>query len=942
MCGIVPLRWHGTQYLFDLKVWLWLHLDELEPVADKPSPILPFSAPTLPTKPTNATLDRPTLLGMRSAQRLLGLMGMGYIGITLWSNAAYLNVLETALANDYGWAGFNATGMHAFLANTFNRQLLMSTDASIALHDPAFGDPLQSYNTSATTVAWYPSVARRYLFNASTPLHELVAGLRALHPCQLPWMFTQYCWLDLDQKWEMASTSQRQVRCAALSQHNGARYLETSLRNVRDWTLWRSCWGTSFDIGIGNDLAASVVGRQWLQRVQANTLSVSEEVAYWVNHGLSVFLLQWQNFKDTGLSDAMVISTPFGLSYTLPISERRGAVHLDYQTSHRMYWGLASDLWAVSNNATSVGGLSLLRNSPHFAFANATRASLLFENLTLSSPLNAGLALYNSSLGPFGAVDMVFVSCPTSLLALYRYVLQAIATVTSTNLEAQRQFLHLPAKTYIGQVPKHLLNDASLRLVGGDLMCGSVLPGSPPSNALFALFGLDAVCGSRYLDFFTPSTTGLVFALAAFDAVHRIEPTIDLGAFCASDVYAEPNCEAIYSASYTYARTYFSGSTTLQALAVAAEVDTRSLYIEMTQYINRSGIIELYRINILDLTVRSWTFFGWNYLAEWVVGQREVVSFQGDGGTVTSISRYTPLATLSLTEAAIPTRLSYSCQQCVRYVTGAIMVGAGVAAYYAIFVCHGCIEGMNLFAVNRLLGHAWIGRTLLIIRGITALWLLNTPPLQLLAFGVGARFQVSPLGWFPTLLASSELTWLVYIANDLFSCVTRQYTQLYAWKSSVAACLFAAAWSFKDPREYTTYVRRSCNYIDMDVALSCKSGYIELGLWRRVGVDVGLCLSCVFLAACVERLRHPHLLAPPKPSLLLNATSVYSLEMANWTVDGDVYLDRMSAALTGLFTWRVRGVIHVFDIKSWRHFTATPESKSLLDPAFVLPLHRIC
>ncbi|EQC26738.1 hypothetical protein SDRG_15467 [Saprolegnia diclina VS20] len=473
-------------------------------------------------------------------------------------------------------------------------------------------------------------------------------------------------------------------------------------------------------------------------------------------------------------------------------------------------------------------------------------------------------------------------------------------------------------------------------------MCGSDLPGTPPSGALLTLFGIDMVCGWRYLDFFTPSRTGLIFALSGFDAVHRLQPKFDFAAFCASDVYAEPNCEAIYDASYTYVTAFFPDAATLQALAVAAETDTRSLSIEMTQYVNRSGVIELYRINILDPTDRSWTFFGWNYLAEWVVGQREVVSFQGDGGTVTGMSRFTLLSTLLPTEAAIPTRLSYVCQQCVRYVTGAIMVGAGVAAYYAIFVCRGYIEGMNLFSVNRLIGHAWIGRTLLIIRGITALWLLNTPPLQLQAFGVGARFQASPLEWFPTFLATSELTWLVYIANDLFSCVTRQYTLLYAWKSSVAACIVAVAWRFAAPQYYTAYVRRSCRYIDMDVALSCTSGYVELGHWSRVGVDVGLCLGSVILAALIERLRYPHLLAPPKPSLLLNATSVYSLEMANWTVDGHVYLDRMSAAMTGLFTWRVRGVIHVFDIKSWRHFTATPDSKSFLDPASVLPLHRIC
>ncbi|KDO23501.1 hypothetical protein SPRG_22281 [Saprolegnia parasitica CBS 223.65] len=920
MCGLVPLTWRNRVHVFDLKLWLLIQSDDeaLDSTVQAPVTLLPFSAPSILSLPSRVSHS---VLGRKSVQSFLRCTGLAYIGITLWSNAAYLSVLETALANDYGWAGFNATGMHAFLANTFNRQLLTSTDASIALHDPAFGDPLQSYNSSAITVAWYPTVARRYLFNASAPLHELVAGLRAMHPCQLPWMFTQYCWLDLDRTWEMASTSQRQVRCADLSQHNGARYLETSLRNVQDWAVWQSCWGSSFDIGIGNDLAASEAGRQWLHRVQTNALSVPEEVEYWSNRGISVFLLQWQNFKDTGLSDSMVISTPFGLSYTLPISERRGVVHLDYQTSHRMYWGLASDRWAVSTNATSIGGLSLLRNSPHFAFANATRASLLFENLTLSSPLNAGLALYDNSLGPFGAVDMVYVSCPTSLLALYRYILHAIATVTSSNLEAQRQFLNLPAKTYIGQLPQALLNDTSLRLVGGNLMCGSDLPGSRPSRALLTLYGIDTVCSWQYLDFFTPSTTGLVFALAAFDAVHRVQPTVDFRAFCASDVYAEPNCEAIYLPSHTFATSYFSDPTTLGELAVAAEADTHNLSIEMTQYINRTSNIELYRINILDPTDRTWMFFGWNYLADWVVGKREVVSFQGDGGTVTAMSRYTTLSTLSLTEAVIPTRLSYVCQQCVRYVTGAMMVGAGVAAYYAIFVCRGCIEGMNLFSVNRLIGHAWIGRTLLIIRGITALWLLNTPSLQLLAFGVGARFQASPLAWFPTLLATSELTWLVYIANDL---------------------LIAAAWSSMHPQEYTTSVRRTCSYIDMDVTLVCTSGYVELGHWSRVGVDVGLCLSCVLLMACVERLRHPNLPLVPTPSLLLNTTSVYSSNMTNWIVHGHAYMDRMTAVMGGLLTWRYHGVLHVFDIKCWRTFVVVPEAECPFEVGAVLPLHRIC
>ena len=115
------------------------------------------------------------------------------------------------------------------------------------------------------------------------------------------------------------------------------------------------------------------------------------------------------------------------------------------------------------------------------------------------------------------------------------------------------------------------------------------------------------------------------------------------------------------------------------------------------------------------------------------------------------------------------------------------------------------------------------------MRGFTALWLLNTPPLELKATGAGARFKARPLGWFPTPLASSELTWLVYIANDLLSCVTLQYTPSHAWKSSVTACVVAAAWTFAVPKDYIAYVHRRCSYVDMDLALVRTSGHVELG-----------------------------------------------------------------------------------------------------------------
>ncbi|KDO17157.1 hypothetical protein SPRG_15624, partial [Saprolegnia parasitica CBS 223.65] len=354
-----------------------------------------------------------------------------------------------------------------------------------------------------------------------------------------------------------------------------------------------------------------------------------------------------------------------------------------------------------------------------------------------------------------------------------------------------------------------------------------------------------------------------------------------------------------------------------------------------------SSNIALFQVNILDESDRSWVFFGWNYLAEWVVGLREVVSFQGDAGTITTISKQSKPMTLAIDDAGIPTRLSFVCQQCVRYVTGTIMLGAAVAALYALFVCRGAYEGANLFALNRLVGHAWVGRALLIVRGVTALWLLNTQPLELTAVGAGARFVAPPLAVVPTLLGASELSWLVYIMNDVLSCVTRQYTPFYAWKSSVAASAVAAVWTWAVPQDYTAYVRRRCTFVDMDLALTCISGHVELGRVSRISIDVALCVSCVLGTAVVERLLRPTLPSSRITSLFLNATSLYSSNLSYWAIGDEQYTDRMSAAMGGLFTWRYRGDMHLFDIKSWRHFVVAPETMCPFPASAVLPLHRI-
>ncbi|OQR94463.1 hypothetical protein THRCLA_08164 [Thraustotheca clavata] len=361
--GLVPIHILKSSFLFDTKLWRLLNYSQLggEP-GNHPSlnknKHLSLIIPSL--KVIDLHTPRRDLLKLVYFQRRIWvLLGLVYLGFTLVGNIAYLNVLQKSMANDFGWAGFTTSGMHVFLANLFNEQLLTTTSKIVQLESPSFGSLYQQINGTDTTISWFPTIARRQLFQPNTSLEAIIKGLRSMEPRLLP-MFTQYCWLDFEQRWEMASTTIRQLRCHKQSD-NGAIYLESGLRNVNDWNMWLSAWGDSFELGIANYLKTFTKGQLWLDTVNSSTLSIGNEVLYWKSHFITTFVLQWQNYKITGFSDVMSVSTALNLQFELDLAKFDATKQLSYQVSMRMYWSFASDLWAISTNLTSTGSASLLR-----------------------------------------------------------------------------------------------------------------------------------------------------------------------------------------------------------------------------------------------------------------------------------------------------------------------------------------------------------------------------------------------------------------------------------------------------------------------------------------------------------------------------------------------------------------------------------------------------
>ncbi|OQS00574.1 hypothetical protein ACHHYP_03382 [Achlya hypogyna] len=939
-CGMFYFSWRGRRYLFDTKSWLLV-----------PSEAYGFALPKLWRRDTATIVVLPHLQGGAStnakapkkvhaspavverwtclyttARRALG---FPCLLLSLFSNIAYLGVAQTNLANDYIWAGFNATGTYAFLGNLFNRQLLTTSVMSFQLDDPAYSDVSQRYNTSVATIRVGGTAAHRQLFAADVDFETVVTNLRNTDPCVLPWVFTQYCYVDWRQRWSLASTAARQRRCDRDYATNGAVYLESGLGNLASWDAWSTCWGDSFEAGIARALRSTGEGRAWLEAIRATPRSVADEVAHWRAMAIHTFVLQWQNFKTTGFTDSFYIENALGLQYPLLLSETSGSMHLRQQTSLRLYWTLASDLWAVASNSTRIGGASLVRDSAFYAFANATPEVLLFDNMTLVQPLNAGLTVLRESIGPFGSVDTEYVPVPLALRQFYAAYTGALSTLLVSNADATDTYAALPSHPFIMEVPGRLLaQSATLMSVGGRIMCGNDAPPYPFMYGIATLFGARSLCYALFPEQIETTPAQLLFALYGFNATH---PELDFNAMCALDMAALASCAEGYAAVWDFIKQYVENLQSLRLPAMSVEATVLDLNISLVQYLQNVSSTEVvfFTINILA-PEDAWPFYGWCLLFDWVTDVREVVSYQGDAGVVTAISSPMTPATLSPKADTISRSLSVVSQGCVQYVTGTLILVAGGAMLIALYQ-RLRVASVNLMVLTRLAGLVWIGRPLLLVRSLTAICLLNTSPLELVQHRAVLTKFVSPrLAWYDTVLAASELTWTVFILNDVLSCVTQQYTVLYASRSTHLAWIVAILWTLLSPQRHAAQIRRVCTAINMDDGLVCTSGFVQIGNVHRVVVGFGVGVASVVVCYTGARLLYRDTAPGPAPTLLLNAQSFFMLTLEK--SGDDVFLDKMSAFVAGVLSWEVHGTLHMLDLKTWRYVRLTRDAMDATHP----------
>ncbi|KAF0688425.1 Aste57867_19941 [Aphanomyces stellatus] len=873
--------------------------------------------------------------------RCLGVAGLLYMCCAVVSSFLYLFASQAYFTNDFLWVGFEDTHTQAFLSNWFNVQLqLANSTKQISIDDTAYGDYAttnQDTQRNIISSALYPILIQ----DEANTLINVIQGLRTMDSCYLPWIATAFCFADFDKTWEMAFSAERQHRCIQNEVTNGAVYLEAIVRNT-NWLDLDMCWGQALESSIFSPIRTTNKGADWIHSVQTAKLELDDEIKSWQSHGIERFTTMWQNYKSLGVTESFIISNYAGLDYPVTLKLSNSSFHLSDATAIKMYSPFANYLIDVVGNRTFLSGKTLIRSTSAFAFQNMTPQDCLLENGLLQNPLDPAFLIFSSTVGPFGIVDVKRVVPPQELCALTQDIRKFLLRKLSSNSVIQVDFWAIYTQHFF--LPQPASWDPPALMWGGDISCGLNYGG----NTTFPLeyFSSNGLCGNYFWDYIKPLTQNLWMGILAMGSQNMPNATAvsfrDISH--QSDIFgAITNSLALMKKHMT--RSEIEQFDNLASVTKATLRDTINL--ELLQYLSVDGTsFFLSRVNIFAPTEQDFEFFAWIYVFEWAEGKREVISLHGAYDTLTTISTTKPLMHHLTDTNEVPLNVGRFFSAVIFYVTS-VLFGVGCLVTMYIVSSFGYVDGFNVMAFNYVAGHVWIGRPLILLRSLTSIAVLSTSQLKLHTSKGAATsyFQSPPRDVLTTLLSSSEICWLVYVFVDTFSVVTQEYTSLYSFPSALIVGVSVAIWSLAAPTTHSVSLSRQCTVVAVDFDVSCISGVVRIGDFNRFGGLIGIaCGGCVVAYITVRYVRRRPPRFPPLSPLLYSAakTKFEYTTHVNWEYEGVYYLDKASAAMTGILTLTYCGVEYIADIKTWRVYELSRHDRTaqLMPPQFrrALPL----
>ncbi|KAH9147861.1 hypothetical protein AeRB84_008613, partial [Aphanomyces euteiches] len=448
---------------------------------------------------------------------------------------------------------------------------------------------------------------------------------------------------------------------------------------------------------------------------------------YWHSFGISTFATDWQNYKT--------------IEYPLTIKHTNGSINVATQSSMKMYWGFASDLWAITNPTTYLYNTSLIRQDARFAFKNVSIEQVLKQNETIRDVEFGSSNVYRvfrQSIGPFGSVDLKRIPAPKSLIQFGVAIRDAFSKLSVDSADFCHQYITPPLAPWFTYFPPSW---SGATTVGGNLLCNDVAP-APIKSGLKILTGGLLACGSTLQDQVMLDVS-TIFPMSRFVAVVGLgligENVIiqRINEICATIVLDAQSCKSKLILPFTQ----FLGNATLfsdpnlvadlESRATIAQNDIEELELEVAQYGKfPGGNLTLLRHKIFDPAYPAFHFVAWILAYDWAIALREVISFQGDIGTINVISSPNYGMDSLVNPLETPVNVAQYIRTVCLYVTCILILVASVAFIYAI-LSKGHFEGLNMLELNRVAGLTWIGRPFLFVRSMVAICLLSTQVLAL-------------------------------------------------------------------------------------------------------------------------------------------------------------------------------------------------------------------
>ncbi|EQC37695.1 hypothetical protein SDRG_04724 [Saprolegnia diclina VS20] len=824
--------------------------------------------------------------------------GVAYVVVAVVTGIYYLLLLRPSFSNDLWWSGYNISGYEALLVDLVNNELTTRQfSGAVDLLAPRMAmRKLYTAPTSLSLIA--PTYARRLLYIELTSPDYAIPNLRATKAQKLVWLSTQLCYVDFERRLELAHTAARQRRCASRYAANGAVYMEATLRNTNfdEYLAVYGGPGGWFSVGVETALEASAYGRQWLRKTSSarNETSVADELAHWYSRNITSFQMQWTNDRDPSISETITLTNALGVALSVDI--KNVPSNIGPWTSIMFCGYPANDLYfARLYNA------SLVRSEPNFLGDSRSFESLLGMQTVAGVFVNQS-ALVRAAVGPFNGIDAYYVPVPDSFQRFYASVSEVLfRSVLGTDAFSKPIVTLLPL--VIAPAPASWATGNYL-FAGGNPLCLS----KAPTVFVQSLLDYDDACTGV-----TPFRLSLLPMTVLLSRLLLLSPTP--GDICALDTLpSSPTCLQ-YLAT---ADRIIAGSELRLIQGTSVLNDLAKLDVRMTQFATDAATQSQWTLlsqPLVDAT--PFAFFGAAMLLEWLMGTREVVALQGDVGD---------LVLISSAYASTP----YATSGGSHYIKNATEIVYYITVYTTFVLCFvACLclwlglrdncagLGVNLFAFSRVVGSTWVGRSLVFLRGTTALLLLSTANVELVRLGAAwTRLQLNTRSPVEIAVLASEATWVTYAITELLVLVVPSVTAVYAPYSALAVWLSYVILEAADPVLLEATMSKQCAAINMAMNLHCESMSISIGCTSRAEALGLIALGSVGIGVATATILCRHCQSVPDncPVVVSGvATSFISWQRFSKSTP----VDRVTCAMCGLIPVRLGRWRFTFDLNLW-------------------------